>query len=101
MNAILNGLQIAGNVLLPSLRTAAFCWAAGLAAVVPAICCATRSGKRRDRDDSLQGMCRGMCFGLLAGTMLGASVGAAVSIGMIVGLVLGMLRTGHAAEEGE
>ena len=35
MNAILNFVRVAGNILLHSFSTAAFCWAAiGLAAVV-------------------------------------------------------------------
>ena len=94
MNSILNFIHAAGNALLRSIRTAAFCWAAAaLVVAVLAIRGVTKkkSGKKQENNYGLEGMSLGMCFGLLAGTMLEKYIGAAISIGMIVGLVIGML----------
>ena len=93
MNTILNAIHVAGNVLLHSIRTAAFCWAAAaLAAAVLVIRGVTQKkrGKKQETNYCLDGMNLGMCFGLLAGTMLENYIGAAISIGMIAGLVIEM-----------
>lgn len=94
MNSILNFIHVAGNALLRSVRTAAFCWAA--AALVVAVLVIRgvtqkKRGKKQENNYCLEGMSLGMCFGLLAGTMLENHIGAAISIGMIIGLVIGML----------
>ena len=94
MNTILNSIHVAGNILLHSVRTAAFCWAA--AALVVAVLVIRgvtqkKRGKKQESNYCLEGMSLGMCFGLLIGTMLEASIGAAISLGMIAGLVIGML----------
>lgn len=94
MDTVLNFIHVAGNVLLHSMRTAAFCWVAvGLAAAVLVVrgLARKRSGKKQDDSYSLEGMSLGMCFGLLAGTMLENHMGIAISLGMIIGLVLGIL----------
>lgn len=93
MNPILNFIHVAGNVLLHSIRTATFCWAAaGLAVAVLVICGVTKkSGQKQGDNCTWEGMSLGMCFGLLIDTMLEAYTGAAVSLGMIIGLVIGML----------
>ena len=94
MNTILNDIHVAGNVLLHSLRTAAFCWvAAALVVAVLVIRGVTRkkNGKKQENNYCLEGMSLGMCLGLLVGTMLENYIGVTLSIGMIVGLVIGML----------
>ena len=94
MNTILNSIHVAGNILLHSVRTAAFCWAA--AALVVAVLVIRgvtqkKRGKKQESNYRLEGMSLGMCFGLLVGTMLENYIGAAISIGMVVGLVIGIL----------
>lgn len=104
MDTILNSIRVAGNVLSHSLRTVPFCWAVvGLAVVFLAIRGVTKrkSGKKRENDSCLEGMCLGMCFGLLIGTMPETCIGAAVSLGMIAGLAVGMLLPGNAQGAGE
>ena len=94
MDSILNAVHVAGNVLLHSLRTAAFCWmAAGFVAAVLVIRGAAKkkNGRTQDSNYTLEGMSLGMCFGLLVGTILENYIGTAISLGMIVGLVIGML----------
>ena len=94
MNTILNSIHVAGNVLLHSVRTATFCWAAAalvLAVLVIRGVSKKMSGKKQESNYCLEGMSLGMCFGLLVGTMLENHIGVAISIGMIVGLVIGML----------
>ena len=94
MNAILNFIHVAGNVLLHSIRTATFCWAAAaLVVAVLAIRSVTKkkSGKKQENNYCLEGMSLGMCFGLLVGTMLKNYIGVAISLGMIMGLVIGLL----------
>ena len=94
MNTILNDIHVAGNVLLHSIRTDTFCWAAAALAVAVLVIRGVtqrKRGKKQENNYCLEGMSLGMCFGLLVGIMLGNYIGVAVSIGMIVGLVLGML----------
>ena len=103
MDTILNFTRVVWNVLLHSIRTATFCWAAAaLVVAVLAIRSVTKkkSGKKQENNYCLEGMSLGMCFGLLAGTMLENYIGAAISIGMIAGLVIGMLIPGK-AENGD
>ena len=102
MNTILNFIHVAGNVLLHSIRTATFCWAAVLLVAVLIIRGVTRkkSGKKQESNYCLEGISLGMCLGLLVGTMLENYIGVAISIGMIVGLVIGELIPGK-AENGD
>ena len=94
MNSILNFIHVAGNVLLHSMRTAAFCWAAAALVVavlvIRGVTQKTR-GKKQENNYCLEGMSLGTCFGLLVGTILENYIGAAISVGMIVGLVIGIL----------
>ena len=104
MNAMMNVIHVVGNVLLHSLRTAAFFWvAAGLAAEVLVIRSVTKkkSGKKQDDTYSLEGMSLGMCLGLLIGTMLKSYAGAAIFLGMFAGLVIGTCIPKKAGEEDE
>ena len=102
MNTILNSIHVAGNILLHSVRTAAFCWAA--AALVVAVLVIRgvtqkKRGKKQESNYCLEGMSLGMCFGLLVGTMLENYIGVTLSIGMIVGLVIGMIIPRKAEDE--
>ena len=102
MNAILNFICVAWNVLLHSIRTATFCRvAAGLLVTILVIRGITKkkSAKKEDNNYCLEGMSLGMCFGLLIGTMLEGYIGVAISVGMIVGLVIGMLIPKKAENE--